>query len=748
MCGILILQEQSDQDDRSDDTDMMRHSQADNASQQTARHSEAGGTPCSKARHIEDLLPIAPDSDSSGRGSGSGGRGRGRRGRGRGAAAAKVGRGQGSHAMEHIPYQNLGAFSSYQPVPTGHQYGNEQLAEVHPGALVAGDDSALYQQYPQYMLMQQGAHQDLSNQQAYVQMQRQHAQPDALGYQQPYMQMHKFDQPVAVSTQQQSVHPGAVVQAAPPAMPQREGTTAAVPVGQITAPEQQAPAVVSIPAQQPIVQQQQAPAIVSTAVDPAAQQQPPATAEAALQQPTQQQQPPATHADALPGVPGQRPQPAAAAAAGPEMQPGQQPPQQHAGYGLTPSPPSLQLPAAVGAAGATAPSAAPNDSSTQPPRTNTHTVQLPRGSITGIPNLFSPTLGSLDFGRLSSLGFDRAFSLDMAGLQGLPPWIADLGALETTITANLNPFNPSLDVAGGVAAGPGQQDQSRPHPAADQPRTGATVVPVVKLEPDVQYAAHAAAQHQPQYRPLHFQGDQARPEYTGAQLQGRMLPPPALGAQHTWQQQQHQMQLQHAQQQAQDYMHAAALNVKQEPTSHNAAFASSMTGHLQTQHYMQAYSGLPGPLATAGVYNDVFSRHPDINCNAAVPAHPSVQHAVGHFGHRAASAAPVVTSSRYQMAAPPPLALPSAAGSSGLVPRPRRSFQNNGMVAQGYGHPSQHASHNAAGILTELEAIKGPAMQGLMDVHTANQQHRIGVSALLDLGPFGPAARRTSQVRA
>ncbi len=36
------------------------------------------------------------------------------------------------------------------------------------------------------------------------------------------------------------------------------------------------------------------------------------------------------------------------------------------------------------------------------------------------------------------------------------------------------------------------------------------------------------------------------------------------------------------------------------------------------------------------------------------------------------------------------------------------------MVAQGYGHPSQHASHNAAGILTELEAIKGPAMQGLM----------------------------------
>ncbi|WIA36731.1 hypothetical protein OEZ86_008003 [Tetradesmus obliquus] len=56
------------------------------------------------------------------------------------------------------------------------------------------------------------------------------------------------------------------------------------------------------------------------------------------------------------------------------------------------------------------------------------------------------------------------------------------------------------------------------------------------------------------------------------------------------------------------------------------------------------------------------------------------------------------------------------------------------------------AGHNSAGILSELESIKGPAMAGLVDAHTAGQQQRISVSALLDSGPFGPAAaRRLSQ---
>lgn len=63
-----------------------------------------------------------------------------------------------------------------------------------------------------------------------------------------------------------------------------------------------------------------------------------------------------------------------------------------------------------------------------------------------------------------------------------------------------------------------------------------------------------------------------------------------------------------------------------------------------------------------------------------------------------------------------------------------------------YSHPSQHAGHSAAGILSELEALKGPAMQGLMDVHITSQQQRISVSALLDAGTFGLTGRRLSQV--
>ena len=56
-------------------------------------------------------------------------------------------------------------------------------------------------------------------------------------------------------------------------------------------------------------------------------------------------------------------------------------------------------------------------------------------------------------------------------------------------------------------------------------------------------------------------------------------------------------------------------------------------------------------------------------------------------------------------------------------------------------------THNQAGILAELESLKAPHIEGILEAHTATQQQRISQSALLD-GPYDVAGivRRVSQV--
>jgi hypothetical protein len=67
--------------------------------------------------------------------------------------------------------------------------------------------------------------------------------------------------------------------------------------------------------------------------------------------------------------------------------------------------------------------------------------------------------------------------------------------------------------------------------------------------------------------------------------------------------------------------------------------------------------------------------------------------------------------------------------------------------SHGIGAAAAQGMHNQAGILSELESVKAPHIEGILQVHCATQQERISQSALLD-GPYevGGIMRRASQV--
>lgn len=400
--------------------------------------------------------------------------------------------------------------------------------------------------------------------------------------------------------------------------------------------------------------------------------------------------------------------------------------QQQLGLDLVLSPTGLLLPKLEPTLGAGCTAAAASSDAWQLPKQRNSNLQLPG---TG---LLSPGSCPFELGPMSSLGLDRTFSSELAGLQ---PWIPDQSTFDAS---SIGSFHAGLPQFTAAPVGGLHSEQQEPRTAQPNPQQQAavgqmttTTGPATAAQQYNQTSARPMVHDQQQIGQLMQQQLPAQPNVK----QPHSMPPPiSLGSQGIWNHQQPP----HVQQQGarRNLQHCYDVPYMQAP--------SQQRPQMQQLH--------PHPPLT-GAFNQGFRGNPNIGCNDIVPPPPcSSTGYVSRPGGSQAAAVPTAVhmyGNRYQAVAPPPLALPGTAAGPVSGTRPGRGH-HTGSYGVGFdetcARPAQHMGHNAAGILSELEAIKGPAMQGLVDTHCANQQQRISVSALLDAVPFRMSTRRLSQV--